>query len=141
VIGLERLVDRGDEIALHGVEVHGLAQPGGEYRHDRLGVVAGPVEPAVDCPLHPAAQRVEQRRGGQRGGRHRHRCLERVHLGGHEHQPGEHTDKHGRDDGVGDHPADDAVDRVQPVLQHRNADTDGQDRYPEVEEIAGHRRS
>ncbi len=40
VSGLERLVDRADEIALHGVQVHGLAQPGGECRRDRLGVVA-----------------------------------------------------------------------------------------------------
>jgi len=90
--------------------------------------------------LHPAAQRVEQRRGGQRGGGHCYRCLEREHLGGQDHQPGEHTGKHSRDDGVRDHPADDAVDRVEPVLQHRHADADRQGRRPEVEQIVDHRR-
>jgi hypothetical protein len=60
--GLERLMDHADQIALHRVQINGLAQPRGERGHDRLRVVARPVEPAVHGVLHPPAQRVEQRR-------------------------------------------------------------------------------
>jgi hypothetical protein len=73
--GLERPVDRTGQIIAHGVEVSGLAQPGMEGSHHRFGVITGPVEPAINAALHPAAQWIEQRRGDQRGGGDRHRLL------------------------------------------------------------------
>jgi len=61
--GLKGFLDHADQIAAYRVEIDGLAQPRGERGHDRLGMVACPVEPAVDGVLDPLAQRVEQRRG------------------------------------------------------------------------------
>jgi hypothetical protein len=52
------------QIAPYRVQIDGPAQSRGERGHDSLGVVARPVEPAVDRPLHPPPQRVEQRRDG-----------------------------------------------------------------------------
>ena len=58
--GLERRIDHADQIAPDRVQIDGPAQPPGERGHEVLGVVALPVEPAVDGTLHPPAQRVEQ---------------------------------------------------------------------------------
>src|SRR5262249_9908308 len=58
-----------------GIQVQRVLQPGGEGRDDPVGVVPGPVEPAVHHPLHAPAQRVEQCGGGQGGGSHRHRVF------------------------------------------------------------------
>ena len=54
----------------------------------------------------------------------------REHLGGEQHQPDEQSGGQRRDDGVSDHPADDAVDRVQPVLEHGHADAGGKTAKP-----------
>ncbi len=54
--GLERLVDDGDQVALHGAELDGPPRLPGEGGQDLLGVLASPVEPAVYHVPHPAAQ-------------------------------------------------------------------------------------
>jgi hypothetical protein len=46
---------------VHGEQVHGVLQAGGERRDDQVGVVAGAVEPPVHGVLHPSPQRGEQR--------------------------------------------------------------------------------
>ena len=51
--GLERLLDRIDQISAHNVKINGLAQPHGKRGHYRFGVVMGPVEPAVHGSLDP----------------------------------------------------------------------------------------
>ena len=66
--GLERAMNGINQVALHRVKVNSSAQPRGEARYDRLGVVAGAVEPAVDGVLHAAPERVEQRGGCKRRG-------------------------------------------------------------------------
>jgi hypothetical protein len=138
VRGLERLVDRTGEIGLHGVKVYDLPQPRVERGHQRFGVITGPVEVAVHGALDPAAQRVEQRRGHQRGGRDRHRRLRREQPSRQDHQAGEYRAEDRRDDRVGDNPADDAVDCVHPVLQHRDGDADRQSRRPDgADEVIG----
>jgi hypothetical protein len=58
VRGLEGRVDRAHQIALHGVQVDGMPQPRGKGGDDRLGVVPGPVEPAVDRTTRPYARNV-----------------------------------------------------------------------------------
>jgi hypothetical protein len=98
-----------------------VPQPGGERGHHGLGVVPGPVEPPVDHPLHAVAQRVEQGRGDQRAGRDGHRRPDRQHVRGQQHQAAVHAHQQGRDQRVGHDPADDPVELVQPVLQHRHA--------------------
>jgi len=67
-------MDHTDEIFPCRVQVDDLTQSPGERGHDGLGVVAFPVEPAVDGMLHPPAQRIEQRRDDQRGHGHGHRA-------------------------------------------------------------------
>ena len=104
------------------VQVHRVFQPGRERSHGLVGVIAGPVEPAVHGPLHPAAQRVEQRRRRQSRGGHRHRGVDLEHLGGQQHQARVDADQQAGDDRVGQGPGDDPVDVVQPVLQDRHAD-------------------
>ena len=124
--GLERLVDDVRKIAPDRVQIDRVAQPRDERGHDCLGVVVRPVEPAVDGTLHSLAQRVEQRRDDQRGHRDGQRALDRQHPGGQENQAGEHAAEQDGDQRVGDHPADDAVELVQPVLQYRHRHADGQ---------------
>jgi hypothetical protein len=85
------VVHRAHQLALHGVEIHRLAQLCGERGHYRLGVVPGPVEPAVHRVLHPPPQRVEQRCRGQCRGGYRHRCLRRQHAGREQHKLGDGT--------------------------------------------------
>ena len=48
---LESLADHAGQVISHGVQVYGPAQPRVECCHDRLGIIAGPVEPAVNYPL------------------------------------------------------------------------------------------
>ena len=67
--GLNRAIDRGEQFVAHGVEVDRIAQSQGEGGDDRIGVVAGTVEAAIDDPLDTPPERVEQcgrrqRRGG-----------------------------------------------------------------------------
>ena len=52
--------DHTGEVGLDGVEIDGVLQPRGERGDDSVGVVAGPVEPAVHDPLYLAAQGREQ---------------------------------------------------------------------------------
>jgi hypothetical protein len=63
---LDSTVDRTQELAPHGVEVDGVAQPQRERRDDRLGVVARPVEAPVDEALHAKPQGVEERCSSER---------------------------------------------------------------------------
>jgi hypothetical protein len=137
--GLERALGHAEQVEPDGVEVDGLPQPGVERGHDGLRVVPGPVEPPVDQVLHPPAQRVEQGRDDQGGGGHRDRRLERQHAGGQQDQAEEHPGEHGGDQRVGDHPADDPVELVQPVLQHGHAQADRQGAGPDGGQGADHR--
>jgi hypothetical protein len=59
----DRSVDGREQLAPHRVEVDGIPQPQRERRHDRLGVVAGPVEATVDKVLHAPPQGLKQ--GGE----------------------------------------------------------------------------
>ena len=65
--GFEGLVHDTGKVISDRVQVHRVFQPGRERGHGLIGVIPGPVEPAVDQPLHPAPQRVEQRGDGQGG--------------------------------------------------------------------------
>ncbi|HJY61367.1 MAG TPA: hypothetical protein VJ418_33710 [Streptosporangiaceae bacterium] len=137
--GLERLMDGIDQVTLHHFKVNRPAQPHGERSYDRLCVVAGAVEPAVHCALDSLAQRIEQRRGAQGRDRYRHRGVAWQHMGSQQYQPGEHPCEHGSDQRIRDHPADDAVDRVQLVLQYRDADAHRQSRRAEwADEVVCH---
>ncbi len=51
--GFERVIDAADQIALDRVEFNRSAQPRGEGGDDYLGIVTGPVEPAIYDPLDP----------------------------------------------------------------------------------------
>src|SRR5207253_6388844 len=72
-------VHGGEQVALDGVEVHGVLQPGGEGGYGAVGVVAGPVEPAVHDPLHPPPHRAEQGGGGRPGEPEAARAGDRRH--------------------------------------------------------------
>ena len=128
--GLQGLVyDRG-QIVPDRVQVHGVLQAGRERRHGLVGVVPGAVEPPVHHLLHPPPQRIEQRRRSQRGGGHRDRGMEPEHLGGQQHQARVDPDQQAGDDRVGQGPADDAVDVIQPVPQDPDADADRESGQP-----------
>ena len=71
--GLERGVHHVGQLIADRAQVHGVLQPRRESGDDLVGIVPGPVEPPVDHPLHPPAQRVEQRRDDQRRARHHDR--------------------------------------------------------------------
>ena len=86
--------------------------------------------------LDAAAQWLEQGERGQgRGGDGERGCLRhpRQHGLEPEHATGEHGDQDGRDHRPRHRPADDAVDRVQPVAEHgdRHGDRDPGQREPE----------
>jgi hypothetical protein len=53
-------IDRQQQLVADCVQIDRVAQAHGECRDDRFGVIAGAVEAAVDDPLHPLSQRVEQ---------------------------------------------------------------------------------
>jgi hypothetical protein len=46
------------------LQIHGVFQPRGERDHGPVGVVSGPVEPAVHPQLHPAPAAVPGLRRG-----------------------------------------------------------------------------
>jgi ABC-2 type transport system permease protein len=71
--GLERGIHDVGELVADGAQVHGVLQAGRERGDDLVGVVPGPVEPPVHHALHPAAQRMEQRRDHQGRARHHDR--------------------------------------------------------------------
>jgi ABC-2 type transport system permease protein len=84
--GLERGVYRARELVADGAQLHGVLQAGRERGDDLVGVVPGPVEPPVHHALHPAAQRVEQRRDHQRRARHHDRRVGRPDQAGQQYQ-------------------------------------------------------
>ena len=49
--GLQCLLNHASQVGLHGVQVHGVLQPGSERGHHLVGVIAGPVEPLVHRPF------------------------------------------------------------------------------------------
>lgn len=55
----QRLLYGTSEVVPDRVQVDGVLQAGSEGGDGLVGVVAGPVESAVDQPLDPVAQRVE----------------------------------------------------------------------------------
>jgi hypothetical protein len=109
---LQRLLDHTGQVGLHSVQVYGVLQPDGERGHYLLGVIAGPVEPAVHDPLYPSPQGAEQRRRGQRRGGHRHRGGKRQHLRRQQDQTRIQPDQQPGDDRIGERPADDPVDLI-----------------------------
>jgi hypothetical protein len=129
--GLQRLIDRVQQVRVDGAQVDRVLQPGRELRHHLVRVVPGSVESAVDGVLHPATHRVEQGRGHERRGRHGHRVVEPEHLSSQQDQPGVHPDEQPGDDRVGQGPADDPVDVVQPELQDPEPDADRQCERPD----------
>jgi hypothetical protein len=64
VHGLERALDRTEQVSLHSGRVHRVLQACREGRDRQLGIVPGPVEPAVHRVLDP-------RRNGGAGQRNR----------------------------------------------------------------------
>ena len=118
----QHAVHHAEQVAAQHVQVDLLAQLDGKLRDHALGVVPGPVEPPVDHRLNPPAQRVEQRGRHQHRGRDGDAPVERRYVREQgdapevdpDHQPGHH--------GIGHAPRDDLVDRVEPVLQHGDAD-------------------
>src|SRR5215211_2407490 len=68
--GLHRLSHHPHQIVTQGIEVSFIPELGGEGLQGLCSVVLPPVEAAVHKPLHPTAQRVEQRRYQERGGHH-----------------------------------------------------------------------
>ena len=111
---------------MDGIHVDRVLQSSGEGRNDLVGVVTGPVEPAIHHALDAAAQRIEQGGGGQGGGSHRHRRLEGQRLRGQQHQPGVHSHQQPGHDRVGQGPGDDPVDVIQPVLEDADPDAEGE---------------
>ena len=105
----------------------------GEGGRGRRGVVAGPVELAVDRPLRSAAQRVnsaaaasvEADRYGVFDG-----CTSVARTTSPANTPARTAMMM-----VGDHPADDVVDRIRPVFSSATP-IQTANRYPEVEKIA-----
>jgi hypothetical protein len=59
---LEGLVHRSGQLVFHRRQVDRLAEPAGEGRHRRLGVIVGAMKAPVHDPLDPLAQRLEQPR-------------------------------------------------------------------------------
>jgi len=55
--GFQCPLDRAGQVGLHGVQVYGVLQLGGEHGHHLVGVITGPVEPPVHGILHPEAER------------------------------------------------------------------------------------
>ena len=119
---------------LTAVEVHVVAETAGKGRDRPFAVVAGAIEAAVDGPLHPAADRLEEREDHERGDRDRDGStlvgrddpLGQVgEQSGREH---DHADEHDAEDAgdrrVRQRPADDPVDVVQVVAQDGDADRD-----------------
>jgi hypothetical protein len=104
------------------VQVDRVLQPGRERGHRRVGVVAGPVEPAVHRPLHPLPQRAEQRR---------RRRVEMATATGEWNDstrvasstsPAYTPDQQPGHDRIGQSAGDDPVDLIQPVLQDPGTD-------------------
>ena len=63
--GLHRLVDDRAQLAAERVQVDLVAQARRERSECRLGVVAAPVEPAIDERLNAPAGRAEERGDGE----------------------------------------------------------------------------
>jgi hypothetical protein len=61
----QRLLYDTGQVVADGIQVRHVFQAGCERGHGLVGVVAGPVEPAVHHVLHPQPQRVEQGRRSQ----------------------------------------------------------------------------
>jgi hypothetical protein len=129
--GLQRPIDRAQQVRVDGAQVHRVLQPGRERGHRLVRVVPGPVEPPVDGVLDTMPHRVEQGGGHERRGRHRHRVVEPEHLGSQQDQPGVHADEQSGDDRVAHGAADDPVDVVQPELEDPEADADRQRERPD----------
>jgi hypothetical protein len=81
---LDRLVDHRQQLALQGVQVNLIPEPGREPLHGPRGVVAAAVKAPVDHPLDAVAQRLEQRRGGQGGGGRPTGGRNDQHIGDHQ---------------------------------------------------------
>jgi len=134
--GFESLLHCGSQVVADRVQVYRAFQAGRERLHHPVPVVPDPVEPAVHRLLHPAPQRAEQGRGGQRGRGHRHRRAHRQHLLSQQHQARVHPDQQPGHDRVGQRPADNPVDLVQPVPQDRHPHAGRQGGHADHDHIA-----
>jgi hypothetical protein len=106
------------------IGIERVTEPGREPCHDRLGVVARPVEAAVDDALGSRAQRVEERGGAQRRRGDPDRRRERQRPGREQHEGDEDQREEPGDDGVGNRAADQPVDLEEPVLEDPDAEPD-----------------
>src|SRR5580700_6548015 len=127
--GFQSPVHDAGQVGLHGAQVDGVLQPGGERFYGAVGVVAGAVEPPVDDALDLAPDRVEQGGGGQGGSRDCYRGFDGEYLGGQQDQAGVHPDQQPGHDRVGQRAGDDPVDVVQAVAQDGHAQARGQHGY------------
>ena len=115
----------------HRLEIDRISEAQREPRDDRVGVVVGAVEAAVDEPLHALAQRVEGAAAvsveaatptGE----------EREDVRGERDDSDEDADEEAAEDRVGKAAADQPVDVVQAVLENPDANAQRQrrDRRP-----------
>jgi hypothetical protein len=112
--GLQGVVHSNGQDILDGIQVHCVFQPGRESGDGPFGVVVGPVEPAVDRVLDPAAEWAEKCCGEQGGARHRHRRVERQYPGRQQHDTRVAADEQASHDAYAS-AADDPVDVIQPI--------------------------
>ena len=70
---LQGVIHHAGQVVPDRIQVDRVHQTGRKHHHRVFGVITGPVEAAVHQLLHPAAQRIEQRRRDQRGRGHRDR--------------------------------------------------------------------
>jgi hypothetical protein len=107
--GLHGLVDHGQQVAVEGVQVDLVPQPGRELVDGAGGVIAAAVEAPVDQLLDPAPQRLEQGDGAQGDGGHREAARPLEQAGGRGQDQHIRQGQQGGDQRVSDGPADQAV--------------------------------
>jgi len=114
-----------EQLAPHRLQIHRITQPRSEGRDGSVGVVASAVEAAIDDSLNSDAERVEQ---GDRC-----KCRRIDGDGRREPEPPAderddadvHSHNQTGDDGVRQRAAYEAVNFIEAVPEHRDADADG----------------
>jgi hypothetical protein len=130
---LHGAVDGVEEVIADRVQFDRVAQPGGEGRDGRVGVVAGTVEASVHVALDADPERVEQGGRDERRGGNANTARERERVGGERDQPNEDPDQERGEDRVGERAADQPVDLIQPVFENADADAERQRGQPDAE--------
>src|SRR5215218_3936157 len=119
---LHRLGEHAEQLAVQAVDVHLVAQMGGEALERERGVVLVPVEAPVDHPLDPSARGPEQGRDRERrSGDCEARVLSQRVDDQLQHEDGQQVggaEQRG-EPAVDERAVDDDVDVVEPVAQDR----------------------